>query len=264
MRPWSISNAMHMATTRTNVLSDRRHPPAPLSCSMPACMLAQAGADATGIDPNWILLDSQSTISVFKNGSMLTNIIPSNHVLRALTNGGHQDSNMVGDFPNLGTVWFNMESIANILSLSDVRKICQVTMDTQEKIAMCVHRLDESVMRFVEHPSGLYVFKASKVAAQKKLFSQRGVADADAARVLYRKLGRPSEAEFQNILCNNLLHNCPLTRDDAKQASLIYGPDIAVLKGKTTCGSAVARSPTFIAVPIPAPIIEHHQNVTLH
>ena len=124
-----------------------------------AYMLAQAAV--TEIDPDWILLDSQSTISVFRNASMLTNIRPSDHVLRALTNGGHQDSNMVGDFPNLGTVWYNSASIANILSLSDVRKVCRVTMDTHKETAMCVHRLDGSVMRFVEHPSGLYVFNSS-------------------------------------------------------------------------------------------------------
>lgn len=37
-----------------------------------AFMLAQAGE--AGIDPDWILLDSQSTISVFKNAAMLSNI----------------------------------------------------------------------------------------------------------------------------------------------------------------------------------------------
>jgi Zinc knuckle len=237
-----------------------------------AYMLAQAGADS--IDPNWILLDSQSTISVFKNHNMLTNIRPSQHVLRALTNGGHQDSDMVGDFPNLGTVWYNKHSIANILSLSDVRKVCRVTMDTSEDTAMCVHRLDGSVMRFVEHESGLYVFNSTNntvtaytllntVTNQKKMFSQREVTDADAARSLYRKLGRPSESEFQHILRNNFVHNCPVTADDAHRAMVIYGPDIAVLKGKTTRGTAAARAPTFIATPIPAPVMEHHRNVTL-
>ncbi|KAI2513612.1 hypothetical protein MHU86_752 [Fragilaria crotonensis] len=96
-----------------------------------AFMLAQA-ADVSnnehGIDPTWILLDSQSTISVFKNANMLTNIRRGEHVLRALTNGGHQDSSMVGDFPNLGEVWYNKASIANILSLAEVRKVCRVTM----------------------------------------------------------------------------------------------------------------------------------------
>ena len=95
-------------------------------------MLAQA--NDSGIDPGWILLDSQSTISVFKNPAYLTNIRRSERTLRAITNGGHQDSNMVGDFPNLGEVWYNHNSIANILSLSDVRKVCRVTMDSDDEV----------------------------------------------------------------------------------------------------------------------------------
>ena len=91
-----------------------------------AVMMAQAAPG--GIDPNWILLDSQSTISVFRNASMLRNIRNGPHVLHAITNGGHQDSSMIGDFPNLGPVWYNESSIAKILSLSKVQKVCTVTM----------------------------------------------------------------------------------------------------------------------------------------
>jgi len=118
-------------------------------------MLAQATEN--GIDPNWILLDSQSTISVFCNPNMLAKIRCSDRTLRALTNGGHQDFHMIGDFPNLGEVWFNKISIANILSLAEVRKVCRVTMDTNSEPAMHVHRLDGSIMVFKEHESGLYV-----------------------------------------------------------------------------------------------------------
>ena len=79
-----------------------------------AIMMTQS--DTSHINPAWILLDSQSTISVFNNPDMLTNVRKSDHTLRALTNGGHQDSSMIGDFPNLGPVWYNPHSIANILS----------------------------------------------------------------------------------------------------------------------------------------------------
>ena len=188
-----------------------------------AFVLAQQ-ADAHGIHEDRILLNSQSTVSVFRNADMLTNIRRSPHTLCALTNGGHQDSNLLGDFPNLGPVWFNSESsLANILSLSKVRKSCRVTMDT-----MCVHRLDGSIMKFVEHASGLYVFApnnndpvtaytlVSTVAENKKLFTAREIKDADAARALYRKLGRPSEAEFQSVLRGNFVINCPVTPDDAR------------------------------------------------
>ena len=242
-----------------------------------AYMLAQADRAAVGIDPSWILLDSQSTISVFRNPNFLSNIRKSGHVLRAITNGGHQDSDTVGDFPNLGEVWYNPESIANILSLADVRKVCRVTMDSSVEPAIKVHRLDGSVMTFTEHGSGLYVYKTndhssksvahytmiSTVADQKKFFSRREVQSADLARDLYRKLGRPSAAEFLSILRNNLIRNCPVTADDASRASIIYGPDVATIKGTTTRIAAAGHVPTFVAVPIPAPVLEHHANVTL-
>ena len=110
----------------------------PAESSTPATTLVQNGLivltqhGSHAIDPTWILLDSQSTISVFNNPDMLSNIRPSERSIRALTNGGHQDSNLVGEFPNLGTVWFNRSSIANILSLAEVRKVCNFTMNTNE------------------------------------------------------------------------------------------------------------------------------------
>jgi len=198
-----------------------------------AYMLAQSNNN--GIDPNWILLDSQSTISVFKNPTMLTNIRKSERTLRAITNGGHQDSCMLGDFPNLGEVWYNSKSIANILSLADVRRVCRVTMDSSREPALHVHRLDGTVMKFIKHESGLYVYAPpvshsgptdytmlSTVAEQKKLFSCREIQAADDARALYRKIGRPDEAEFQSILSQNLIRNCPITPRDAKRALVIY------------------------------------------
>ena len=239
-----------------------------------AFVLAQSSN--SGINPNWILLDSQSTISVFCNHTMLSNIRRGTHTLRAITNGGHQDSEWVGDFPNLGEVWYNPHSIANILSLADVRKVCRVTMDSSLEPSLNVHRLDGSVMKFIEHDSGLYIYKSnvtnepvtgysllSTVADQKKLFSRREIKAADAARDLYRKIGRPDEAEFQTILRRNLIRNCPVTPADAKRALIIYGPDIAVLKGKSTRSEAALRVPTFEAVPIPPPVLKHHRNVTL-
>jgi hypothetical protein len=211
-----------------------------LTLTQYAYMLAQSGNNC-GIDTNWILLDSQSTISVFRNAAMLTSIRESDHMLRAVTNGGHQDSNMVGDFPSLGEDWYNRESIANVLSLADVGKVCRGTMDSLAEPSMYVHRLDGTGMRFLKHLSGLYVFNCndatndhvtaftmvSTVAEHKKLFSRCKILAADTARELYRKIGRPDEAEFQANPRHNLIHNCPVTPDDAKRASIIYGPDIA-------------------------------------
>jgi hypothetical protein len=44
--------------------------------------------------------------------------------------GGSQEMTEVATVKNFGDVWFNQNSIANILSLAEVRKKFRVTMDT--------------------------------------------------------------------------------------------------------------------------------------
>jgi Zinc knuckle len=233
-----------------------------------------------GIPRNWVLLDSQSTISIFNNAKMVTNIRLSPQAVCARTNGGQQTSTHIADFRNLGVVWYNDQSIANILSLSEVRKVCRVTMDTSVEAAMIIHRKDGSTMKFMEHLDGLYYYETdvnppptpvgipahtfvNTVSNNKSIFVTREIDAADKARELYRKLGRPSQRQFEEILSKNLITNCPVTVDDAKRAMLIYGPDLATIKGKTTRGKFAPHAPDFRAIPIPAPILEHHQAVTL-
>jgi hypothetical protein len=55
------------------------------------------------IPSSWVLLDSESTVSVFKNKALLTNIRASDTVLRVETNGGSQVSSYVGDVKNFWT-----------------------------------------------------------------------------------------------------------------------------------------------------------------
>ena len=49
--------------------------------------LVMVQSQTNAINPNWKLLDSQSTISVFCNKDMLLNVRPGPHVLRAIMNG---------------------------------------------------------------------------------------------------------------------------------------------------------------------------------
>jgi Reverse transcriptase (RNA-dependent DNA polymerase) len=86
---------------------------------------------------------------------------------------------------------------------------------------------------------------------------------ADKARELYRILGRPSQAKFEQVISSNMITNCPITVDDARRAIIIYGPDIASVKGKTTHAVPAPHEPSFQSVPIPAPILEHHRDITL-
>jgi hypothetical protein len=83
------------------------------------------------IPSSWILLDSQqSIVSVFKNCLFLCNIQQSPDVLKKFSNGGTKSSSFVSDTAVFGAVWFNPESLANILSMAHVHRLCHVTMDT--------------------------------------------------------------------------------------------------------------------------------------
>jgi hypothetical protein len=174
------------------------------------------------ISPSWILLDSQSTVPVFNNRALLTNIRPSPRTLRVHMNGGTQMSTKMGTVKNFGDVWFNPDSLANILSMAEMRKIRRiVTMDTSVEATMNVHRKDGSIMQFKEYHSGLYYFDylfLNTVADNQSMYTRREIEGADRARALYKKIGRPSEQEFTEILQNNLIRNCPVTPNDAKRA----------------------------------------------
>ena len=56
--------------------------------------------------------------SVFKKPDLLINIRKSDELLRAYTNGVHQDSYMKGYHKEFFEVWFNIHFMRNILFLS--------------------------------------------------------------------------------------------------------------------------------------------------
>ena len=56
------------------------------------------------INKDWVLLDSQSTIDLFCNASLLTNIRVVNDHLNIFCNAGSASTNMVGDLKGYGTV----------------------------------------------------------------------------------------------------------------------------------------------------------------
>ena len=240
-----------------------------------------------GIPNHYVLLDSDSTVSIFCNADLLTDIHEVDQPLYLETNGGgYQVSTQMGTIKDFGTVWYNPNSIANILSLAQVRLVRRVTMDTADSPAFHVHKLDGSgTTVFAEHASGLYLYDASApvphvanssseapviaysylqtVAHNKTKFTARQIESADAARKLYRLLGRPGYTRFLTALKDNHILNCPVTIDDARRAEQIYGKDVAFLKGKTTESPAKAHVPDFTPVALPPEMLSLHPNITL-
>ncbi len=236
----------------------------------------------THIPDAWILLDSQSTESIFKNKNLLTNIRDSESKLTLTTNGGQITSTQLGNLQYIGPVWYNPESIANILSLAQVRKVLRVSMDTAFEPCLLIHKEDGSVLKFRESESGLYYYDTSSsndnstsellhhanysfiqtVDEQKSRFHRREIEAADKARQLYNRIGRPSQKHFEDMLKNNAIRNCPVTIDDARRAITIYGEPISILKGRST-QSIPVHVPSPSHVDITQQVVNDHKSVVL-
>ena len=90
-------------------------------------------------DDNDVLIDTGSTVSVFKNEKLLTKVHNVKQKMRALTNGGFQDSSRKGTFPGFFEVWVNTSSRLNILAWKDVRRNYRITADTAVANEITVH-----------------------------------------------------------------------------------------------------------------------------
>ena len=108
------------------------------------------------IKQSWILLDNQSTVDVFQNRALLSNVRQVKGFMDIHCNAGVASTNWVGDLPGYGTVWYHQEGIANILSLAKVKEKYRVMFDSSGENAFVVHKEDGTTRVFQESERGLY------------------------------------------------------------------------------------------------------------
>ena len=146
-------------------------------------------------------------------------------------------TNLIGELPWYGIVWFHRNGIANILSLANVKNKHAVTYDSSNGNQFM--EPDGSTHIFKQSSRWLYYLNIGKeccimniVEDKKSEYTINAYKCATIARELQRTLGRPSRWDFINIIEANLLQNCPVTKQDILIAEDIFGPDIGALKGK--------------------------------
>ena len=196
--------------------------------------------------------------------------------MRIQCNAGIRVTNLVGDLPGYGPVWFDPRAIANVLSLKLVKEKHHIEYNSEKGDGFVVTKPTGEKFNFIQSGSGLHYLDTTlentsmmtgtglvvnTVKENKKNYTNNDYLCALRARELQITMGRPSTATFVAALKNNGLMNCPVTPGDVRAAEQIFGPDIASLKGKTT-----RRNPPIIdspITPVPADILKRYQNVTL-
>ncbi|KAI2506113.1 Reverse transcriptase (RNA-dependent DNA polymerase) [Fragilaria crotonensis] len=279
---WAINKAQsHAQTTASSDASSvtppsiNNTPPSSSSSSVTGWAGAHIELQFQQFDAHemrdWILLDNQSSVSVFCNKELVQNIRRSNDGdMHLSTNGGVLVTTHKADLPQWGEVWFNESAITNIISYAEMADRYRITYDSGKEDAFIVHLSDDKAVRFTRLGNNLYVFKPpikkqvqllNTVEENKTFFTQRQFERAKRARDLYHALGTPSITDFKAMLRMNTIIGNPVTTEDIVMAEQIFGTDIGRIKGKTT-----RRKPAPVVsdyIEIPKELIATQRNVTL-
>ena len=223
-----------------------------------------------------ILLDNQSTTSVFCNSDYVNDIRGADHQMELHTNGGPMISETKCNVKRFGESWFNPNSMTNIFSMAEMTDKYRVTFDSDVEDAFIVH-LPEKQIKFPRISNGLYAMNPNErvtdlttnyqvqhlttLEENKKFFTPREFERAKKARDLYHALGTPSTTDLKAMIRMNLIRNNQVTNADIDLAEKIFGPDVATIKGKAT-----RRKPIPVVedlIDIPDELISVQEDVTL-
>jgi len=231
---------------------------------------------ASRIPKEWVLLDNQSTVHLFCNRNLLTNMRKIGSRMAVHCNAGVRCTQLVGDLPGFGQVWCDPRAIANILSFSQVQRKHHVTCDSDGGNKFNVVKPCGKRFEFVQSESGLHHLDTSKadqgveesgnvlvgtVASKKAKCTNEDYSKALLAREMQIRMGQPSTKEFLRIISKNLPPNCPANRADVMAAEDIFGPDVGSPKGKTTRQRPDRVRPELTNIPSSA--MDRHRTVAL-
>jgi len=184
---------------------------------------------------------------------------------------GARTTNLIEDFAGYSPVWFNANCLTNVLLFAYmVDKHC-VTYNSSNRDLFQVHiGNNRQQIIFARTSNGFYALLdnlqvelqfANTVESNLLKYTVSNQQKASMAHDVSIQIGRPSIAIFLKIIDNNLLSNCPVTREDILAAQDIYGPNIGTLKGKT-----VQQNPSQAItniLPLPCAIEEQYSCIPL-
>lgn len=205
------------------------------------------GAAINGIEmcmftPTEVLLDNQASRCMFHNENLLKEVENMSGFKLGGVNKTAKPLEVTkgGRFRGLPvTVGVHRDGAANILSKTQL-------LDAGERVSYDqindVYVLNEDMIfsrkqledgrKSAHYSMETDTVMLQTVAENARRYTKREVRTADAAREFIARLGYPSDAAAGDILSGSMI-NVPVTKADVANATSIYGPSVACLKGKT-------------------------------
>ena len=201
--------------------------------------------ESARINPNWVLLDSQSTIHLFSNRALIQDIMPSEDPIKVNSTAGQTIVTHQGRALGVGDVWYAPTGIANILSMSKLiaanYKIHFHQAEGKAKFTV-INPTNNNSTEFRMSTNGLFFFDtshprrhtilANTVAENEAEYTNKQVKDAR-GMVTIQNITGASDDHLNQAININAIPNLPYNSTDLKNKTLIYEPNLSHLKGKT-------------------------------
>jgi len=143
-----------------------------------------------------------------------------------------------------------------------------VTYDSTAYECFEVHKVDGTKRVFKPSKKGQFyscvnndVALVTTVENNTNKYTVREYSYAKKARYLQKIIGRPSTQDLINYIDKNLMPNCPVTRQDILRLEDIFGPNIGLVKRKTTY--TTQKHVEVHLQDIPQEIMEKHGEIIL-
>jgi hypothetical protein len=176
-----------------------------------------------------ILLDNQSTTTIFCNPDFIKDVVDSDTPMYLSTNGGILTTKKKATVPGWGKVWYNPSAITNVFSYAEMAQRYPITYDSTKEDAFIVHK-DGKEVKFKRMPNGLYAFTPPRVCRSahqqshvttveenKTFYTPKQFEKAKQARDFYHAMGTPTVKDLKALIRMNTVKNTPIKQTNKRK-----------------------------------------------